>query len=348
MEILQGEIGTEITVKSIEGKESFMINSPGGSLWHGLAMYDYVISKNIEVGVIGLCASAATLPLIASSKRWGTPNSRYLIHNPSSHYFIEQKTADDLNKDAEDLRFEQDRALDLYFKILKKPKEEIQALMDQEKVMDAKEALELGLILEIRDIEQDVNPDETKDVKNLYNHFKMQIMEKNEVKSELSGLRLMIDKIFKMLNPVKMLILQDVTGQELDFGSEIETPEQIVVGVSATVSGAPAEGEYTMPSGEVYVFEGGSLTAINQPGVEENAELKKELEDTKIENEILKEEMEIKNKLLVELESKLKIVSSRLDTITSKFTTETPKDVVPPTEPAKKGFSYNRAKIINN
>ena len=347
MEILQGEIGTEITVKSIEGKDSFMINSPGGSLWHGLAMYDYVISKNIEVGVIGLCASAATLPLIASSKRWGTPNSRYLIHNPSSHYYIEQKTAEDLKKDAEALGLEQDRALDLYFKILKKPKEEIQVLMDQEKVMDANEALELGLILEIRDIEHDVNPDETKDVKNLYNHFKMQLMEKNEVKSELSGLRLMIDKIFKMLNPVKMLILQDVTGQELDFGNEIETPAQIVVGVSATVSGAPAQGEYIMPSGEVYVFEKGSLTAINKPS-EDNAALKKELEDTKIENEILKEEVEIKNKLLVDLESKLKIVSNRLDTITSKFTTETPKDVVPPTEPVKKGFSYNRTKVINN
>ena len=83
-QILEGEIGYDITLSSLEGKDSVLINSPGGSLFEGLAMYDYVAGNDIEVGVIGVSASAATLPLIASSKAWGTPNSRYLIHNPWS------------------------------------------------------------------------------------------------------------------------------------------------------------------------------------------------------------------------------------------------------------------------
>ena len=80
--ILQGEIGNEITLAEMQGLTEFVINSPGGSLFEGLAMYDLIKNTGVEVGVIGIAASAATLPLIASKTRWGTPNSRYLIHNP--------------------------------------------------------------------------------------------------------------------------------------------------------------------------------------------------------------------------------------------------------------------------
>lgn len=345
MEILQGEIGWDITVNALKDKESIMINSPGGSLFEGLAMYDFVKAHNIEVGVIGLCASAATLPLLASLKRWGTPNSRYLIHNPSFFIPPSQLTASELQRDADELKREQERALDLYANSLSISREEIQSLMDKDTIIDANYALQIGLITEIRELNDmsKENPENTRDVNSLYNKFKMQIMEKSEIKSELSWIKQALDKLAKMLKPVKMLILQDVNGVELDFGSEIETPEQITIGVSATVDGSPAAGEYTMPSGEVYVFESGNLNEIKMPENSENEELKKENEDLKVENELLKEQTENQAQMLKQFENQLKEVTSKLDRITNQFTNDEPKDVLPPkTDEQVTRFSYKR------
>ncbi len=50
--ILDGEIGYDLMLSDLEGLDSFLINSPGGSLFEGLAMYDYVKGHDIEVGVI--------------------------------------------------------------------------------------------------------------------------------------------------------------------------------------------------------------------------------------------------------------------------------------------------------
>ena len=89
----------------------------------------------------------------------------------------------------------------------------------------------------------------------------------------------------------KNLIVQDVNGNELDFGESVQTPEQIAVGATATVGGNPANGDYAMPDGTVYVFENGTLTEIKAPESEEDMDaLKTENETLKAENEALKTE----------------------------------------------------------
>jgi ATP-dependent protease ClpP protease subunit len=348
MDILSGEIGYEITVKDLQNKKSVVFNSPGGSLYEGLAMYDYAKANQMDVGVIGLCASACTLPLIASPTRWGTPNSTYLIHNPAQSYFFASLTAEEMQRGADELQKEQDRALNLYLSVLTGTKEEIQAIMDSEKMLNAQEALALGLITEIKDIPQEVTPEQKQEINSLYNKYTMKLnkMENTEIKKEISGLRLLFEDIksliMKSKSPVNMLVLQDVNGVELDFGAAIQTPEEVIVGVSATVAGAPAVGEYTMPSGEVYVFEAGVLTAINQPVNADNAALKAENEDLKAEVALLREDNEMKTNLYKEIELKLKDFSLKFEAIQKKLPEEKQTPNVPPKVESKKehGFTW--------
>ena len=69
---------------------SFYINSPGGIVWSGLAIYDtmqYVSSKIMTI-CIGKAASAGSLLLTAGEKgmRFSLPNSRIMVHQPSGGY----------------------------------------------------------------------------------------------------------------------------------------------------------------------------------------------------------------------------------------------------------------------
>lgn len=357
MKILQGEIGSEITLKSIENEDSFMINSPGGSLFEGLAMYDYVKSKKIDVGVIGLCASAATLPLLASPTRWGTPHSRYLIHNPALSIFLEQYNSDELKKMSDELRIEQERALNLYLTELNGTKDEIQNLMNSERIIDANEALSLGLILEIRNMESDNEPaPQETDLKLLYNKYQMKIneqMENKELQTRVSKVEKILATVAKLFMTPKMIILQDVNGVELDFGNDIEAPEQIEIGAKATANGEPANGNYIMPDGRTFSFENGVLTAILEPMVEDTAKLEKELESLKEENQALRSENEkVKNELTLKLSEKdsllvkaskeLESAMKEIKDIKSKFSIDEPDPIIPPGKDQVKKFSYKR------
>ncbi len=358
MKILQGEIGFDLLLTDFEGVKSVMINSPGGSLFEGLAMYDFVKSSDIEVGIIGLSASAATLPLIASGKRWGTPNSRYLIHNPWSMAIGD---AESVAKTAKELKAEQDRALQLYVQHLNGTAEELQALMNEERILDAKEALELGLINEIREYNTGSQEEpEGSDVKNIYNKFKMSFKMKDEQKEELSGFGKKLDQILNFLSPApKMLVVQDVNGTEIDFGDAVETEEQIAVGANATVDGAPASGDYVVASGETYVFDGGELTEIKPASEEE--ESNEEMEAVQEENTQLKNDAVELNETIQNLTKERDDFKMKLDKVgeeatqlkadfvafKGKFSTEKPEVKSPKGEEKKEQknkFSYKKNK----
>ena len=314
--ILEGEIGFDITISSLVGLQSFMINSPGGSLFEGLAMYDLVNGSDIEVGVIGVCASAATLPLLASEKRWGTPNSRYLIHNP---WDMAIGDAASMSKTANELKAEQDRALDLYMAKLKGTRDEIQSIMNAEKILTAPEALELGLITEIRSINKTTEPTpEGSDIKNMFNQFKMyyDMTNKDDVKKELTGIRAMLEGLSKLLNPPKNIMIQDVNGKELDFGDSASTADEIKVGSTATVDGSPAEGEFVINTGETYVFEGGELKEI-KPAQDDNAEM----EALKTENAALKEQIQNLESEKLSIQNKMDTVKNEMDKVNARFET---------------------------
>ena len=329
--ILEGEIGLDITLSSFKGVESVLINSPGGSLFAGLAQYDYIKGSGVEVGCIGVCASAATLPLLASEKRWGTPNSRYLIHNP---WNMAIGNADDMQRTADDLRLEQNRALDLYMTSLIGTREEIAALMDAEKILTADEAMAIGLIKEIRTLNQKDEPKpDGSDIKNLFTQFKMFYdMDKTDVKKELSGIRAMLDSLMKFISP-KMLVVQDVNGVEIDFGTSATSEEEIKVGVTATIDGKPAQGDIVTKTGETWFFDGGELKEIKPSDgddemaalVAENAELKAQIQNLETEKTGIQNKMD-------GMATELKAVNTRFEAFSKAFTGEKPKVNVPPVQ----------------
>ena len=129
---------------------SIYINSPGGSVSAGLAMYDTMmfIKPSISTICVGMAASMGSFLLMAGDKdkRFSLPNSKIMIHQPSSGY---QGTAADIEIHAKEILKTRERLNKLYAEQTGKKIEEIEAAMDRDNYMDPEEALAFGLIDEI-------------------------------------------------------------------------------------------------------------------------------------------------------------------------------------------------------
>lgn len=128
------------------------LHCDGGSVTEGWAIYDRLrqTGKEITATVEGNCASMATVILMAAPKerRRAYESAHISVHNPwmCPWEMGDAVTADDLAKYEADLRAEQQKMVDLYVERCGCSREEIQALMDEDKYMDAERAKELGII----------------------------------------------------------------------------------------------------------------------------------------------------------------------------------------------------------
>ena len=126
------------------------INSPGGSITAGLAVYDTMqyISCPVETVCIGSAASMGAILLAAGSpgKRFALPNSRVMIHQP---WGGAQGTAADIEIQAEEI-LEARRNLDnILARHTGRPVEQVNKDSERDKYLSAQEALEYGLIDEV-------------------------------------------------------------------------------------------------------------------------------------------------------------------------------------------------------
>lgn len=103
-------------------------------------------------------------------------------------------------------------------------------------------------------------------------------MTNEELDKKLSPIQAAIAKIMAFVKP-KNLMVQDTTGKELDFGPDVQDPSQIVAGITATVDGQPAEGEFPMPDGSVLVFAAGTLTEVRPSASAELQAANKKIEE---------------------------------------------------------------------
>jgi Protease subunit of ATP-dependent Clp proteases len=126
-----------------------VINSPGGSVDSGFAVWDQVqmIKSPVTTLVTGLAASmGSVLSLCASAgKRFATPYSRIMIHQPSIHGVIKGQ-ATDLDIQAKEIIKTRDILVDLYAKKTKKDRKIIEKAIDRDTWMSAHEALNFGLL----------------------------------------------------------------------------------------------------------------------------------------------------------------------------------------------------------
>jgi ATP-dependent Clp protease protease subunit len=126
------------------------INSPGGYISAGLAIYDTMqyLGTDINTYCIGQAASLGALLLAAGTpgKRFALPNSRIMIHQP--HGGIEG-TASDIRIQADEIKYMKHRLNDILAEITGKPVEKILNDTDRDFFMGAEEAKDYGLVDEV-------------------------------------------------------------------------------------------------------------------------------------------------------------------------------------------------------
>ena len=129
---------------------SFYINSPGGVVSSGLAIYDTMqyIRAPVSTVCIGMAASMGSLLLTAGEKgkRFATPNSRIMVHQPSGGA---QGQATDIEIQAREILSLRKRLNEIYVHHTGQPIEQIEAKLERDTYMSAEEALGFGLIDQI-------------------------------------------------------------------------------------------------------------------------------------------------------------------------------------------------------
>jgi len=139
---------------------AFYINSPGGVVSAGLAMYDTMqyIRAPVSTVCIGQAASMGSLLLCAGAKgkRYALPNSRIMVHQPSGGA---QGQATDIEIQAREILKTRQRLNEIYVKHTGQPIEEIEKAMDRDKFLEADEAKAFGLIDEVFEKRPDVGGD---------------------------------------------------------------------------------------------------------------------------------------------------------------------------------------------
>ncbi|MFT5365521.1 MAG: ATP-dependent Clp protease protease subunit [Candidatus Latescibacterota bacterium] len=126
------------------------INSPGGSVYDGFAIYDMIRFVRPKVKIIssGLSASAATVIMLAADKeyRMAMPNARIMIHQPSMRF---QGAAEDVRRTAEEVLKIKKKINEMYAEETGQTFEKVQEDTDRDYWMSPEEALEYGLISKI-------------------------------------------------------------------------------------------------------------------------------------------------------------------------------------------------------
>ena len=129
---------------------SFYINSPGGVVTSGMAVYDTMqyIRPHVSTVCIGQAASMGSLLLAAGAKgkRFSLPNARIMIHQPSGGF---QGQASDIEIHARDILATRARLNDIYVRHTGQNLEVIERAMERDKFLSAQDAKEFGLIDEV-------------------------------------------------------------------------------------------------------------------------------------------------------------------------------------------------------
>lgn len=232
----------------------------GGSCIEGWAMYDRLrqSGKEISVTVEGKAASMATVIMMAApkEKRKCYQNASLCVHNPwMDAYYLGQATADDLQKAADNLREEQNRILNLYVERCGCDREEMQALMDEDKYIDPERAKELGLVGEIL---QPISAS-----KSVFNDLIIKARQMEQKKTQEGKAQVSqgwLDKVLAFFGKTKPEdVTFDITLNTAD-GTQITVERE--EGEPQVGDKASPDGEWLMPGGETIVIENGVITEI--------------------------------------------------------------------------------------
>ncbi len=235
------------------------LHCAGGDVIEGWAMVDKLraTGKEIHATIEGQCASMATVLLCAAPKenRRAYPHAQILIHDPyiPEYTLADAYRAEDLEKIAADLRANTEKILDFYVERTGANREELAALMKDDKWIDTAEAQRLGFISEI------IPPASAyagKGADAWPNNNQNKTSMKNEKTMQAAMKRLAALMGFNV-TPAQ------IVAYELDTESgetiTIDKPEGEAPAVGDNAS---PDGEHKMPDGTTIIIEDGIITEI--------------------------------------------------------------------------------------
>lgn len=271
------------------------LHCDGGSVVEGWGIYDRLraTGKEITCTVEGNAASMATVIMMAAPKerRKAYKSALICVHNPwvSAYALGDVLTSSELEKAANDLKEMQEKMLDLYVERCECNREEMQALMDEDKYIGVEKAKELGLIGEI------IAPASAKKQGSVFNNKNNKKMakgkeEKVEVKASLLDRALARLGLKNIDELAKGMDLSTSDGQTLTVERESGEPQ---IGDKAS-----PDGTFVMPDGKTIVVEDGVITDIqtteskDKKDDEDGSELEKRVAELEEEVKELQEKLE--------------------------------------------------------
>lgn len=142
------------------------INSPGGVVTSGMAIYDTMqfIKPAVSTLCMGQAASMGSLLLCAGHKdmRFALPNARIMVHQPSGGF---QGQASDIERHAQDIIKMKRRLNEVYVKHTGNDYETVESTLDRDHFMTAAEAQEWGLIDQVITSREAIEADKSDDAK---------------------------------------------------------------------------------------------------------------------------------------------------------------------------------------
>lgn len=293
-----------------DGAIDVRLHCDGGSVVEGWGIYDRLraTGKVITCTVEGNAASMATVIMMAAPKerRRAYKSALICVHNPwvFAYSLGETITASELEKAASDLKETQNKMLDLYVERCCCNRDEMQALMDEDKYIGVERAMELGLIGEI------IAPASAKKQGLMYNNKNSKKMaekkEKVEVKASLLDRALAKLGVKSIDELAKGMDLSTSDGQTLTVEREEGEPQ---VGDKAS-----PDGTFEMPDGKTIIVKDGEISDIQissnggDEGDEgdEGSELEKRVAELENEVKELKEKLEDSEKARKQAEAMAK------------------------------------------
>lgn len=250
------------------------INSPGGSVYEGYTIYNLLKAsgKKITAKIEGYCASIATLIALSAEEIEMLPLAQWLIHNPFTS--IDYADADDLIQAAEELKRIESVLVGIYVARTGKAESEIRALMQDDRFINADEAVEMGFATRVLEPLKAVA------------FYKSKKTNKPEIEMNEDVQNSFADKI---LNGIKELLKPKNEGEPTPPAAPVASSETLendsliyfegelsegtMVFTDAEMTLSAADGEYTLKDGRVLTVEAGAVKAIAAAAPENSAEL---------------------------------------------------------------------------
>lgn len=274
----------------------FDIHCPGGEVNEGFAIYDALRTsgKNIHMNIDGDCHSMAVVLLLAApfENRTANPNCRALIHKV--YGYATGGTADELESAAKETRDMQNSILGIYVDRTGKPREELEAIMNEGRQHSVQELLEWGFISKINSYNTNMakGPKGQANKQTTKNNVSME--KKKNVKARAGEF---MNSVLELLGVATNYEFVDENGETL-FTTEAED-DTLEVGMSAS-----PDGTFTLTDGRVVTIADGVITEIKDAEVEETTE--EEVENLKAENKELREALTEAVNLIKDLRSEIK------------------------------------------